>query len=227
MPNLFNSIFNNATASADPFQSLLAMLVSLVLGLALTWTYQYRTLYTREFAISLTLLPCLMTLVIFLVNGSLGTSIAVAGTFSLIRFRSATSGSRELIAIFLAMIIGLACGTGYLFLAILFTLFILGVWFLLENQQSKNDNQRRRLLTITVANQENVTSTIQNALKEFCSEIDMDTINSNNAGNTLTIVYEVDLKTQVDDFQITSYLTRNIHQCDIALTKKAKKKKNL
>ena len=55
----------------------------------------------------------------------------------------------------------------------------------------------------------------------------MDTINSNNAGNTLTIVYEVDLKTQVDDFQITSYLTQNINQCDVALTKKAKKKKNL
>ena len=91
MLNLFNSIFNNATASADPFQLLLALLVSLVLGLALTWTYKYRTLYTREFAISLTLLPCLMTLVIFLVNGSLGTSIAVAGTFSLIRFRSAFS----------------------------------------------------------------------------------------------------------------------------------------
>ena len=93
MLNLFNSIFNNATASADPFQLLLALLVSLTLGLALTWTYKYRTLYTREFAISLTLLPCLMTLVIFLVNGNLGTSIAVAGTFSLIRVRSATSGS--------------------------------------------------------------------------------------------------------------------------------------
>ena len=221
MLNLFNSIFNNATASADPFQLLLALLVSLVLGLALTWTYKYRTLYTREFAISLTLLPCLMTLVIFLVNGSLGTSIAVAGTFSLIRFRSATSGSRELIAIFLAMIIGLACGTGYLFLAILFTLFILGVWFLLENQQVKTDNQRRRLLTITVE------EAIQSALDQFCSEIDMITINSTNAGDNLSIVYEVELKTEVDDFQVTSYLTQNIDQCDVALTKKAKKRKNL
>ena len=103
MSNLFNSIFNDATATASPLQLMLALLVSLVLGLALTWTYKYRTLYTREFVISLTLLPCLMTLVIFLVNGSLGTSIAVAGTFSLIRFRSATSGSRELIAVFMAI----------------------------------------------------------------------------------------------------------------------------
>ena len=168
-----------------------------------------------------------MTLVIFLVNGSLGTSIAVAGTFSLIRFRSATSGSRELIAIFLAMIIGLACGTGYLFLAILFTLFILGVWFLLENQQVKTDNQRRRLLTITVANQEKIQNAIQSALDQFCSEIDMITINSTNAGDNLSIVYEVELKTEVDDFQVTSYLTQNIDQCDGVLTKKAKKRKNL
>lgn len=168
-----------------------------------------------------------MTLVIFLVNGSLGTSIAVAGTFSLIRFRSATSGSRELIAIFLAMIIGLTCGTEYLFLAIIFTLFILGVWFLLEHQQIKTDNQRRRLLTITVANQEKVQNAVQTSLDQFCSEIDMITINSKNAGEILSIVYEIELKSDDDDFQVTSYLTQNIEQCDVALTKKAKKRKNL
>ena len=95
---------------------------------------QIRTLYTREFIVSLTLLPCMMTLVIFLVNGSLGT-------FSLIRFRSATSGSRELIAIFLAMIIGLAAGSGYLLLAVLFTAFLLAIWLLLETKQSKTDHQ--------------------------------------------------------------------------------------
>ena len=89
MSNLFDSIFNNATTTVDPVRLMLALLVSLVLGMALSWTYKYRTLYTREFIVSLTLLPCMMTLVIFLVNGSLGTSIAVAGTFSLIRFRSA------------------------------------------------------------------------------------------------------------------------------------------
>ena len=60
MSNLFNSIFNDATATSSPLQLMLALLVSLVLGLALTWTYKYRTLYTREFVISLTLLPCLM-----------------------------------------------------------------------------------------------------------------------------------------------------------------------
>ncbi|MGX7074284.1 DUF4956 domain-containing protein [Falseniella ignava] len=227
MSNLFNSIFNNVTATTNPLQLLLALLVSLVLGMVLTWVYKHRTLYTREFVVSLTLLPCLMTLVIFLVNGSLGTSIAVAGTFSLIRFRSATSGSRELIAIFLAMIIGLAAGTGYLLLAVLFTTFILGVWILLENQQSKTEHQRRRLLTITLPNQEDSFNSIQATLDLFCSESDLASVDTTHASSNLKIVYEINLNPQVNDFQVTSHLTQNISQCDVSLTKNAKKKKNL
>jgi len=227
MSNLFNSIFNDTTATANPIQLFLALLVSLILGLALTWAYKHRTLYTREFAVSLTLLPCLMTLVIFLVNGSLGTSIAVAGTFSLIRFRSATSGSRELIAIFLAMIIGLAAGTGYLALAILFTVFILAVWLLLEKQQSKSNHQRRRLLTITITNQENQLQTIQSGLAQFCTELDLISIDTSNDGEQVTTVYEVDFKAQTDDFQVIHYLTKEQDTYQVSLTKNAKKRKNL
>ena len=227
MSNLFNSIFNDTTATANPIQLFLALLVSLILGLALTWAYKHRTLYTREFAVSLTLLPCLMTLVIFLVNGSLGTSIAVAGTFSLIRFRSATSGSRELIAIFLAMIIGLAAGTGYLALAVLFTVFILAVWLLLEKQQSKSNHQRRRLLTITISNQEEKLQTIQSGLSQFCTELDLISIDTSNDGEQVTTVYEVDFKAQTDDFQIIHYLTKEQDTYQVSLTKNAKKRKNL
>lgn len=227
MSNLFNSIFNDTTATANPIQLFLALLVSLILGLALTWAYKHRTLYTREFAVSLTLLPCLMTLVIFLVNGSLGTSIAVAGTFSLIRFRSATSGSRELIAIFLAMIIGLAAGTGYLALAVLFTVFILAVWLLLEKQQSKSNQQRRRLLTITIANQEKQLQTIQSGLSQFCTELDLISIDTSNDGEQVTTVYEVDFKAQTNDFQIIHYLTKEQDTYQVSLTKNAKKRKNL
>ena len=227
MSNLFNSIFNDTTATANPIQLFLALLVSLILGLALTWAYKHRTLYTREFAVSLTLLPCLMTLVIFLVNGSLGTSIAVAGTFSLIRFRSATSGSRELIAIFLAMIIGLAAGTGYLALAILFTVFILAVWLLLEKQQRKSNHQRRRLLTITIVNQEKQLQTIQSGLSQFCTELDLISIDTSNDGEQVTTVYEVDFKVQTDDFQIINYLTKEQNTYQVSLTKNAKKRKNL
>ena len=227
MSNLFDSIFNNTTATVDPLRLMLALVVSFLLGMALSWTYKYRTLYTREFIVSLTLLPCMMTLVIFLVNGSLGTSIAVAGTFSLIRFRSATSGSRELIAIFLAMIIGLAAGSGYLLLAVLFTVFLLAIWLLLETKQSKNDHQRRRNLTIQVENQARIADKISRLLARNCTEVDLISVNTSQSGEQLTLDYEVDLRPEVDDFAMTTLLTEEIFNCDVSLTKKAKKRKNL
>ena len=100
MSNLFDSILIMPQQRWIPCAYWLAFLVSLFLGLALSWTYKYRTLYTREFVISLTLLPCMMTLVIFWSMEVWEPRLQWQGPLVWIRFRSATSGSRELIAIF-------------------------------------------------------------------------------------------------------------------------------
>ena len=227
MSNLFDSIFNNATATVDPVRLMLALLVSLVLGMALSWTYKYRTLYTREFIVSLTLLPCMMTLVIFLVNGSLGTSIAVAGTFTLISQDIEEKILSMYAKVFLAMIIGLAAGSGYLLLAVLFTAFLLAIWLLLETKQSKTDHQRRRHLTITVSKQDSVAEQISQLLDQRCSEIDFISVTTAQAGEQLTLNYEVNMKSNIDDFGLANLLISEIENCDVALTKKAKKRKNL
>ncbi|WP_454922683.1 DUF4956 domain-containing protein, partial [Abiotrophia defectiva] len=74
---------------------MMSLLVALLTGLWLAWVYKYKTLYTKDFVITLALLPTIIAMIIFLVNGNLGTSVAVAGTFSLIRFRSAAGGAKE------------------------------------------------------------------------------------------------------------------------------------
>ena len=127
----------------------------------------------------------------------------------------------------MAMIIGLASGTGYLLLAVLFTIFLLAVWLLLENRQSRTDNQRRRLLTINVSYQDLIDQKITKALLNFTSECDLISLNTTGGGEIMQLVYEVDLNPQVDDFQLTNHLISSIKNCDLALTKKAKKKKNL
>ena len=169
----------------------------------------------------------MMTLVIFWSMEVWEPSIAVAGTFSLIRFRSATSGSRELIAIFLAMIIGLAAGSGYLLLAIFINPLFTRVWLVLENKQSKADHQRRRHLTITVSEQDSVAEQISQLLDQSCSEIDFISVTTVQAGEQLTLNYEVNMKSNIDDFALANLLISKIENCDVALTKKAKKRKNL
>ena len=86
---IFNSVFSNRDITISPSMFALSILTSLLLGLLLAKIYKYKTIYTKEFIITLATLPVLISMIIFLVNGNLGTSVAVAGTFGLIRFRSA------------------------------------------------------------------------------------------------------------------------------------------
>jgi hypothetical protein len=92
---LFNSIYSSAEVKVNPLALIFSMITSLILGIVLAKVYKRQTIYTKEFVITLSLLPAIISIIIFLVNGNLGTSVAVAGTFSLIRFRSAAGGSKK------------------------------------------------------------------------------------------------------------------------------------
>jgi len=219
MLNLFNSIFNNTTASADPFQLLLALLVSLVLGLALTWTYKYRTLYTREFAISLTLLPCLMTLVIFLVNGSLGSSIAVAGTFSLIRFRSAPGGAKELVSIFLAMTIGIAIGMGYLVFAGAFTLIMSIAIILLETINFGQMKHSIRQLTIVIPESLDYESIFDDIFDKATNHLELASVKTSDMGSLFKLKYIIQLNGKMTEKELMDALRTRNGNLEIAISR--------
>ena len=89
-------------------------MAALILGLIVSCTYMYRNNYSSGFVATLALLPAMVQMVIMMVNGSIGTGIAVMGAFSLVRFRSVPGSAREISSIFMAMSIGLATGLGYI-----------------------------------------------------------------------------------------------------------------
>ena len=130
LSHLFYDIFTDT--AVDPVMMMLAIGVSLLLGLVIAKVYQFKTVYSKSFVMSLALLPTLIAIVIFLVNGSLGAGVAVMGAFSLIRFRSAPGGAKELVSIFLVMTIGIAIGMGHLVFATVFTLIMSLAMLLLE-----------------------------------------------------------------------------------------------
>lgn len=116
---MLNSILSNGGTAAVAFDEfMICMAASLCMGFVLTWIHAYKNQMTQNFALTLILLPAIVQTVIMLVNGNLGTGVAVMGAFSLIRFRSAPGNSREISSIFLAMATGLAAGMGYLGVAL-------------------------------------------------------------------------------------------------------------
>ena len=71
------------------------------------------------------------SVIIFLVNDHLGVSVAVAGAFTLVRFRSVKGTGREIVAIFASMAIGLVLGMGYIGIACMVFVVIAALTLLL------------------------------------------------------------------------------------------------
>ena len=125
---IFRGIFDtDMTSVISPSDFLLCVGCALVIGLILAASYMYGTKYTKSFVASLALLPAVVCVVIMMVNGNVGTGVAVAGAFSLVRFRSAPGSAKEIGAIFLAMCTGLVAGMGYLAYALLSALVLGGI----------------------------------------------------------------------------------------------------
>ena len=224
---LFNNLFtkNQVTFSTSSFA--IAILVSLGLGFVLAMVYKYRTLYTKEFVLTLILLPSLISLIIFMVNGNLGTSVAVAGTFSLIRFRSAAGGSKELLSVFMATAIGLAVGMGYIVLAIVFTLILSGVLIAFEQSSFVKPSSTRRQVQLVVPMDFDYELLIEGMLSQACRESELVSVKSKAKTEKIQLDYLVDLKQEVSDKQFVDSLKTFKADLDIALSKTASKKKIL
>ncbi|MBR4071467.1 MAG: DUF4956 domain-containing protein, partial [Clostridia bacterium] len=128
--NIFKGLFDTDMISVISVTDfILCIAFSLVLGLLVAFTYMYRTRYTKSFVITLALLPAVVCVVIMLVNGNVGTGVAVAGAFSLVRFRSVPGTAKEICMLFLAMGTGLIAGMGYIGFAVLFTVLMCIMFF--------------------------------------------------------------------------------------------------
>ena len=156
---LFSEIFSSTTETIAVPQFLLGIAVALVIGIFLAAVYSYKTKYTKSFVVTLALLPAVVCVVIMMVNGNVGAGVAVAGAFSLVRFRSVPGTAKEIGTIFLAMGAGLICGMGYLGYAVLFSL-ILGIAMFILNKVNIGADKRLeqdRILKITIPEDLNYT----------------------------------------------------------------------
>lgn len=172
----------------------LCTLVSLVLGLGIAYVYMAEKKYSKGFVITLALLPAMVQVVIMLVNGNLGTGVAVAGAFSLIRFRSVAGSARDIGTIFFAMAIGLAVGMGYLFYAVLFFLIIGLASLLLTRSGFGGKPQDVRTLKVIIPENLDYDTLFDDLFSEYTSSAELILVKTTNMGSLYELVYEIRLK---------------------------------
>lgn len=195
--NLFRGLFDtDMTVVITPAEFLTCLGVSLGIGLILAALYQYHTRYTRSFVVTLALLPAVVCVVIMMVNGNVGTGVAVAGTFSLVRFRSAPGTAREICAIFLAMAAGLIAGMGYLGYAVLCTLVLGGAELLFRMLSAKADGGASlyKTLHITIPEDLDYSDVFDEPLREFAREYELTSVKTTNMGSLFRLTYNITLR---------------------------------
>ena len=191
---IFSGIYNSATGiTLETF--LICIAVALALGAMMGAIYCFRSQHSRSFVMTLALLPATVSVVIMLVNGNLGAGVAVAGTFSLVRFRSTPGTAREITAIFLAMAVGLACGMGYPAFAALFAVLmcVVSLLYTFVNFGGQSKSQLRRVLRITVPENLDYPTVFDDLFEKYTSKVQMIEVKTTNLGSLNRLTYELTL----------------------------------
>lgn len=222
---LFNDVFTGTTI--NPASMFGAIGVGLVLGLILAKVYQYKTIYSKSFMMSLVMLPTLIAIVIFLVNGSLGAGVAVMGAFSLIRFRSAPGGAKELLAIFLAMTIGIAVGMGYLIFASVFTIIMSVVMLLLETVNFGQMKHSMRQVTVVIPESLDYEMVFDDIFQKATNYVELANVKTSDMGSLFKIKYIVQLNGTMTEKELMDALRTRNGNLEIAISRYVTKENEL
>ena len=201
---LFNDVFTST--AVKPLTMLEAIGVALVLGLVVAKVYQYKTVYSNSF-------------VIFLVNGSLGAGVAVMGAFSLIRFRSAPGGAKELVSIFLAMTIGIAIGMGYLVFAGAFTLIMSVAIVLLETINFGQMKHSIRQLTIVIPESLDYESIFDDIFDKATNHLELASVKTSDMGSLFKLKYIIQLNGKMTEKELMDALRTRNGNLEIAISR--------
>ena len=193
---MFDSIIGNSITIGG---FIACMLTSIILGIIVSFIHMKTSRYSKNFAITLAILPTLVTVVILLVNGNLGTAVAIVGAFTLVRFRSIPGNSKEILAVFFSMAIGLAVGTGYLVFASIFTLAVSLLILLLHFTRFGEVGSSHKILKIIVPEDMDYTTMFDEEFKEYLKDHKLITAKTINLGSMFELTYEVQLKDDINE----------------------------
>ena len=196
LESFFSGIYNSSTDSITISVFLLLILSALIIGAAQALVYMHNNSGSKSFVVTLATLPAVVSTIIMLVSGSIGAGVAVAGTFSLVRFRSAPGSGKEIAAVFTAMAVGLACGMGCPGLAALFALImcLADTLYARINFGERKGEELFKSLQITVPESLEYAEVFDDIFDEYTTEAKMIRVKTTNLGSLNRLTYEVKLR---------------------------------
>lgn len=146
-------------------------------------------------SLSLFILPSVVSVIIMMVNGNLGIGVAIAGAFSLVRFRTVGGSAYDISVIFMAMTSGLIVGVGYLAYGVLFTIIMDLLIIMVNFYNSRKKKQTlERIIKITIPEDLNYPDIFQDTFEKSLEKFELQQVKTLNLGSLMRLTYLVTLK---------------------------------
>ena len=173
-------------------------IASIILGLAVSGIYRFRnSTYSQSLAVTLVLLPTLVQIIIMLASGNIGVGIAVAGAFSLIRFRSVPGNARDIGHLFMSMSLGFVTGLGYIFYAFVLLALIGTTSLLLTVLRFGEKATETRVLQIKIPENLDYEGLFDEVFVKYAKSAELQTVKTTQMGSLYELTYKVQLQSTV------------------------------
>lgn len=199
LQNIFRGLFDVETANVISVSDfMLCIVCSLIIGFIIAAMYMYKSTYSKSFIVTLAMLPAIVCVVIMMVNGNVGAGVAVAGAFSLVRFRSVPGTAKEIGVLFMAMGAGLITGMGYIAYAFLFVIVLCLVNMIYTQIEfgEKKQNSRNKTMRITIPEDLDYTDVFEDIFDRYTEKSELVNVKTTNMGSLFKLTYNLTLKAE-------------------------------
>ncbi|MCR5640701.1 MAG: DUF4956 domain-containing protein [Lachnospiraceae bacterium] len=214
---VIQSIINGGNITVE--NMLLATVCSLLCGFIIAGIYMIKRKHTQSFIVSLVILPSIVQIVIMLVNGNIGAGVAVAGAFSLVRYRSIAGKGQEIAGIFLAMAVGLANGMGYIWLALVFALVISIVQLVIYLTNFGGEQKESRNLRILIPENLDYEGKFEDIFHQYLQSFELMHVKTCNMGTMYKLEYDVVLDASKSTKEFMDKIRERNGNLEVALSR--------
>ena len=168
-----------------------------VLGMVLAFVRRKEG-YDRSFFVTLVLLPLIIAIIILLVSNNIARAFSLAGVFTLVRFRTTISDTRDITFVFSTVAIGLAMGMGYITYAVIITAFIMGVLLLISFLKLDEVKDNNAKLKIIIPESLNYIGAFDDVFKTYTTYARLRKVKTTDFGTTFELTYIINMRHDVN-----------------------------
>ncbi|MDT0126095.1 DUF4956 domain-containing protein [Paenibacillus sp. RRE4] len=215
---LFSSALDDSTLSFSSAVITIGLAILLGLIISLTYMKTNQATYSQSFTLTMVVLPVIVAIIILLIGSNIARAFSLAGAFSIIRFRSAPGDPKDISYVLFTMASGLACGVGAFGYAILFTIILCVLMFVLSRFNFGGKKSQQKTLKITIPENLSYEEALNEVFHTFKVPFDLKKIRTTELGSLYELVYNVTIHESVNQKQFLDAIRTRNGNLDISLT---------